>query len=337
VTRVNRQWRLARRPEGAMREGDLELHDAVAPEAADGQALVRNLYLSLDPTNRLWTSDIDQYMPPVEINSVMRGGTIGVVEESKSDYLRVGNVVVGMGGWQDYVLGDEKSFVRLPKDGLPLTAHLSVLGVTGLTAYFGLLDVGKPQQGQTVVVSAAAGAVGSIVGQIAKLHGCRVVGIAGGPDKCRWLTDELGFDAAVDYKRGTILEDLRTACPDGIDVHFENVGGEILDAALTLINLRARIVICGLIASYNAVGPVPGPYMFRNILMKRARCEGFIIFDYARRYGEATAALREWIGGGRLKYSVEEVAGLEHAPAALNKLFEGSNAGKLIVKIGEIS
>lgn len=333
---VSRQWRLAARPSGGIENDQFEWREEPLAEPGDGQVLVRTLYLSLDPTNRIWMSDIDQYMPPVEIGEVMRGGTIGVVEASGHAGMQVGDVVQGMWGWQSHAVIDGRAARVLPRDsGLPLTAYVSVLGGTGCTAYFGLLDIGQPQPGETVVVSAAAGAVGSIVGQIAKIKECRVVGIAGSDDKCRWLTNELGFDAAVNYRTENVLDALRRHCPDGIDVGFENVGGDILDAVLTLANFKARIPLCGLIAQYNADGPVPGPYMFRNVLMKRVRIEGFIVTDFIRRFPEAIAALSGWVADGRIRYRVDVVDGLENAPAAVNKLFDGSNQGKLMVKVSD--
>jgi NADPH-dependent curcumin reductase CurA len=295
--------------------------------------LVRNIYLSLDPTNRIWMSDMDQYMPPVQIGDVMRGGTLGVVEASNNPGFKVGDIVQPfLGGWQDYVVAEAAQPV--PRGPLPLTAFMSVMGMTGATAYFGLLDVGKPKAGETVVVSAAAGAVGSIVGQIAKLKGCRVVGLAGSNEKCRHVVDHLGFDACINYKTENVLEALRRECPNGIDVDFENVGGEILDAVLTLINDKARIVLCGLISSYNADKPVPGPYMFRNILMKKARVEGFIIIEYLGRMGEFIADMSQWLAEGKIKWDVDLQQGLEHAPVHLQRLFTGANTGKLIVQIG---
>ena len=222
----------------------------------------------------------------------------------------------------------------LPNDpSIPPTAFMGLFGHIGFTAYFGLLDIGKPQPGETLVVSAAAGAVGSLVGQIGKIKGCRVVGIAGSDDKCRWITEDLGFDAAINYKTESVLRALKTHCPKGIDIYFDNVGGNILDAALALINLRARIPLCGLISQYNATEPVPGPYNFANILVRRARVEGFIVMDYMNRAQEAVAELSKWLAEGKIKYRVEVVEGLEHAPEALNKLFDGSHSGKLVVKI----
>src|SRR5262245_7754152 len=275
----NRQWRLKRRPVGEIKPGDLELSDAPKPVPGANEVLARNVYLSLDPTNRIWMSDMEQYMPPVQIGDVMRGGTLGVVEQSNADGFAVGDIVIpGMGGWQDYTIGSASGpfpAQKLPKvPGMPLSTFMSALGFTGATAYFGFLDLGKPKAGETVVVSAAAGAVGQIVGQIAKIKGCRVVGIAGSDDKCRYVVKELGFDHCINYRKENVAEALKRACPNGIDVDFENVGGEVLDAVLANINLKARIVLCGLIAQYNASTPTPGPYNFANILMKRARVEG---------------------------------------------------------------
>jgi len=332
MTRTNRQWRLKRRPVGEIRDGDLELVETPVGDLPDNQFLVRNLYLSLDPTNRIWMSDMDQYMPPVEIGDVMRGGTIGVVEASNHPGFKPGDFVQPwMGNWQDYVVADGGQ--PIPKGQAPLTAFMSVLGMTGATAYFGLLDIGQPKAGETVVVSAAAGAVGSIVGQIAKLKGCRVVGLAGSDEKCRLVVEKYGFDACINYKTENQDAALAKHCPDGIDVDFENVGGAILDAILARINLKARIVLCGLISGYNATKPVPGPYRFANVLMKRARIEGFIILDYVPRMGEFFRDMRQWLAAGRIHHDVTVVDGLEKAPEALKLLFTGGNTGKLLVRI----
>lgn len=334
MSEINRQWCLARRPVGTIETKDLEWREEPLSALGQGDVRVRHIYLSLDPTNRIWMSDMDQYMPPVDIGEVMRGGTLGVVEESLDPSLNPGDIVTGLGGWQDYFAGPAEYLSKTtPPAGVPLPALMSILGLTGLTAYFGLLDIGRPKQGETVVVSAAAGAVGSIAGQIAKIKGCRVVGIAGSDEKCRWITDDLGFDGAINYRTENIQDRLSTLCPDGIDVDFENVGGEILDTVLTQINLNARIVICGLISGYNATEPVPGPYHFVNILMKRAIVQGFIILDFASRFPEGVAALAQWLAEGRLKYKVDVVAGLENAPTAISRLFTGGNTGKLLVQV----
>jgi NADPH-dependent curcumin reductase CurA len=334
--KINRQWRLVARPTGLIKESDFEWREEPVPTPSQGEILVRNIYLSLDPTNRLWTSDRESYMPPVEIGEVMRGMTIGVVEESRNPSFAQGAIVQGILNWEDYSITDGEGLVTLPNNpSIPLTAHCGLFGHIGLTAYFGLLDVGRPREGDTLVVSAAAGAVGSLVGQIGKIKGCRVVGIAGSDEKCSWIKDELGFDAAINYKKEPVLESLKEHCPGGIDVFFDNVGGEILEAALSLINIGARIALCGMISQYNATKPVPGPNNLRNLIIKRARIEGFLVLDYLDRAMEAVAELGKWYSEGKLKYRLDVVDGLEKAPAAVNKLFDGSNKGKLIVKISE--
>ena len=334
--RVNRQWRLVARPVGNFKDSDFEWREEPVASPGDGQVLVRNLYLSLDPTNRIWATDIESYLPPVPLGDVMRGGGIGVVEETKNDKFPQGAIVQGLIGWQDYLLTDGSGLSIMPMmPGVPLTAYLALFSHIGLTAYFGLLDIGKPQAGETLVVSGAAGATGSLVGQIGKIVGCRVIGIAGGTEKCRWLTEELGFDAAIDYKSENVLESLKKHCPKGVDVYFENVGGEILDAVLAVINNKARISLCGMISQYNATKPVPGPYNLANLISRRARIEGFIVLDYMARSMEAFSDLGKWLITGKLKYRVDEVDGLEQTPRAINKLFEGTNTGKLVVKISE--
>lgn len=334
TTKVNRQWRLAARPSGAIKKSDFEWVEQPAPSLKDGQVLVRNILLSLDPTNRIWMQETDSYLPAVGIGEVMRGGTIGVVEESRNSAFREGTRVQGLLGWQDYAVSDGTGLTSLPDNpAIPLTAFFGLFGHIGMTAYFGLLDIGKPQAGETLVVSAAAGATGSLVGQIGKIKGCRVVGIAGTDEKCRWLTDDLGFDAAINYKTESVLDGLKRCCPDGIDIYFDNVGGEILDAALSLLNQKARVVLCGLISQYNATEPVPGPYNFGNILVKRARIEGFIVIDYMNRAEECMTHLGKWLAEGKIKYRVDVVVGLERAPEALGKLFDGSNIGKLVVQL----
>ncbi len=334
----NRQWRLKRRPVGEIKPGDLELSDTPKPVPGVGQMLVRNVYLSLDPTNRIWMSDMEQYMPPVAIGDVMRGGTLGVVEQSNADGFAPGDIVMpGMGGWQDYTIASGSGPMparKLPKiPGLPLSSFMSALGATGATAYFGLLDLGQPKAGETVVVSAAAVAVGQIVGQIAKIKGCRVVGLAGSDEKCAHVVKDFGFDACINYKRGDLVQALKRECPNGIDIDFENAGGEILDAVLANINLKARIVLCGLISQYNADGPVPGPYNFTNVLMKRARIEGFIILDYLPRFGEFAMQMAQWMMEGKIKDRVDIHDGLENAVTTLGQLFTGGNTGKLLVRV----
>jgi NADPH-dependent curcumin reductase CurA len=333
--RINRQWRLAARPEGLIEESDFEWVEEPVGEVGEGQVLVRNVYLSLDPANRGWVRKGSSYVEPVEIGEVMRGFAVGVVEESRDRRFAEGDAVSAHIGWQDYAILDGATVRKIPPGPLPLTAYLGLFGIVGLTAYFGLLDVGRPEEGETLVVSGAAGAVGSIVGQIGKIVGCRVVGIAGSDAKCAWLTDELGFDAAVNYKTENVARRLRKHCPDGIDVIFENVGGEILDAELMWINNFARVVICGLISGYNATEPMPGPYLFSNVLVRRARVEGFIVMDYLDRASEAIEKMSEWYAQGRLQYRVDVYEGLETAPRNINRLFDGSHNGKLIIKVGE--
>lgn len=338
-TGINRQLRLASRPVGNIKESDFEYREEPIPSPKEGEVLVRSIYLSLDPTNRIWMSDMEQYMPPVEIGEVMRGSVIGVVEESKNQNFTQGSLVSGLLGWQDYALAEGNSsfsLTRLP-DPLPcpLTAFMGPLGITGCTAYFGLLDIGQAKVGETVVVSAAAGAVGSIVGQIAKIKGCRVVGITGSDEKCCWLVEELGFDAAINYKTVDLESAIAQACPNGIDIYFDNVGGSILDAVLSKINLHARIPLCGLISTYNATEPVSGPYNYSKILMNRIRVQGFIILDYIPRWSEAINDLGQWLNQGKIQYALEVVEGLENAPKAILKLFDGNKKGKLVIKVSE--
>jgi len=332
--RINYQWRLAARPVGNLKESDFQWAEEPVPELQDGQVLVRNLYLSLDPANRGWVREEGSYMAPIPLGSVMLGGTVGVIEESRNPNFQVGDNVQGLLGWQEYAVTDGAGLNKLPNNpAIQLTAYLGLFGHIGLTAYFGLLDIAHPKEGETLVVSAAAGAVGSIVGQIGKIKGCRVVGIAGSDEKCKWIVDELGFDAAINYKTEKIREALKRTCPNGIDIYFENVGGETLDAVLAMINLGARISVCGMISQYNATAPTPGPYNLINILARRAKMQGFIVTDYMPRAQEAIPELFKWHAEGRLKYRVEVVEGLKEAPRALNKLFDGSNQGKLIIKV----
>jgi NADPH-dependent curcumin reductase CurA len=335
VTRPkNRQWLLARRPEGLIAAEDFRLAEAPAPEPSDGEALVRNLYLSIDPTQRGWMAG-DTYLPAVKIGEVMRSFAVGQVVESRHPAFRPGQMVQGLFGWQDYAIarpGTSSSPTPVPA-GIPVETAMSVLGLTGITAYFGLLEVGRPKPGETVVVSGAAGATGSAAAQIAKISGCRVIGIAGGAEKCRYLVDDLGLDGAVDYKSENVGKRLRELCPSGVDVFFDNVGGPALDAVLAQLALRGRIVLCGGIAQYNDSSPTPGPSNYLALVMKRGRMEGFIVLDYLSRAGEAVAALSGWLREGRLKDRVDVVDGLENAPAALQRLFAGKNRGKQLVKV----
>lgn len=335
-TQINQQWRLASRPVGLIKESDFAWHSEVVPVPGDGELLVRIIYLSLDPAIRGWVREEKSYIASVAIGEVMRGITIGVVEQSNHTDFKAGDLVQGMLGWQMYALSDGTGLIRLPEGGpADLTTYLGLFSMVGPTAYFGLLDVGRPKAGDTLVVSAAAGAVGSIVGQIGKIKGCRVVGIAGSDEKCSWITETLGFDAAINYKTEDVRGQLKTHCPHGIDVFFDNVGGAILDTVLTLINVKARIVICGLISQYNAQKPVPGPYHFSSILTQRVRVQGFVFGDYLDRIQEAVADLGKWLAQGKIQYRVHVVEGLEKAPQAINMLFDGSNKGKLIVKVSD--
>jgi NADPH-dependent curcumin reductase len=333
---MNRQWQIAARPQGRAKESDFQWAEQATPETGDGQIRVRNLYLSLDPTNRFWMEPVDGYLPMIALGSVMRGITLGVVEDSRNPAFAPGDIVQGLGGWQEYYTGDTEGWTKLPRiPGVPLTAYFGAMGHIGFTAYFGLMDIGLPKPDETLVVSAAAGAVGSLAGQMGKLAGCRVVGIAGSDEKCAWITRELGFDEAINYKKEKIGVGLRRTCPNGIDIDFENVGGEIMDAVLASVNLNARVVLCGLISQYNATTPPPGPYNFPNILVRRVRVQGFIVTDFAGRFMEAAAKIVPWLLSGKLKYRLDMVEGLKNAPAALNKLFDGTNTGKLLVKVSD--
>lgn len=334
----NRQFILRARPSGDFDPKVLERVISPVPTPGPGQALVRNRYLSLDPTNRIWMGEGESYLPPVPLGEVMRGAAVGEVVASNSKSFKVGNRVAGLFGWQDYALisdGDEIPAQKLPSFlPVPLTATLGVLGVTGMTAYFGLLDICRPKRGETVVVSAAAGAVGSIVGQIAKIYGCRVVGIAGAQDKCEWLTQELGFDAAVNRREPKWREQLKAACSDGVDINFENAGGEIMEAVIELMNNNGRIALCGMISQYGKDDRSGlGPSNFINVLTRRLKFQGFIILDYIPRFPLAQLRMLWWMKTGRLKDRSTIVKGLDHAPQALTQLFTGQNVGKLIVEI----
>jgi NADPH-dependent curcumin reductase CurA len=319
-----------------VKESDFRWNEAPVAALDYGQVLVRSVYLSLDPTNRIWMNDADSYMPALKLGEVMRGGGIGVVEESRHAGFSKGDLVQGLFGWQEYAVLPGPALSKLPK-GLPVptTAFFGLLGHIGLTAYFGLLDICNPKPGETLVVSTAAGAVGSLVGQIGKIKGLRVVGLTGSDHKCGWIKDELGFDAAINYKTQNVREALQQHCREGIDIYFDNVGGETLETVLDLINLGARISVCGMISQYNAgESPMPGPRNLANLIMKRARMEGFLCTDYLNRAEEAFTAMIGWHLQGKLKYRVDVVPRLENAPRALKKLFDGSNTGKLIVQVG---
>jgi len=330
---LNPQFRLAARPVGLPKTTDWAYVTEPAREPDDGEVLVEVAYLSLDPAMRGWMNEGKSYVPPVKIGAVMRALGVGAVIASRAQGFAPGDAVSGLLGIQAYATLKAAELTKIDLELAPFPVYLNVLGMTGMTAYFGLLDVGTPATGETVVVSGAAGAVGATVGQIAKIKGCRVVGIAGGPEKCAFLTGELGFDAAVDYKGGDVYGRLKSACPAGIDVYFDNVGGEILDICLALINLRARIVICGAISQYNATGPVKGPANYLSLLVNRARMQGMIVFDYADRYGLAAREMAGWMAAGKLVGREDVVAGLETFPDTLLKLFSGENFGKLLLKV----
>jgi NADPH-dependent curcumin reductase CurA len=336
VATTQRVIKMAAHPAGALQDGDFEVVDAPLPELAEGEALVRTLYLSLDPAIRVWMNGVDTYVPGIHVGDVMRAGGLGEVVQSRSPAYAEGDLVFGMMQWSEYCVAraGPDGMMTLPRQD-PITAFLSVYGVTGLTAYFGMVDVAHPKEGETVVVSGAAGAVGSVAGQIGKIQGCRVVGIAGGPEKCAWLTDELGFDAWIDYKSEDVAARLRQTCPDGIDVFFDNVGGDILDAVLGQINLHARIALCGAISQYDTAELAPGPRNILNLIPQRGRMEGFILLDYRDRFVDAILQLGQWVEEGRIRYSEHIVDGLENAPTAFRKLFSGENTGKLIIKVAE--
>jgi NADPH-dependent curcumin reductase CurA len=331
--RTNRRIVLVKRPEGEVTPDCMRLVEEAAPEPEEGEALVRNLYLSLDPTQSGWMK-YDTYLPAIPLGDVIRSSGVGEVVESRSPHYAKGQLVTGLVGWQEYALADGAGRRMQPVPaGVSAVDAVSLFGITGLTAYFGLLDVGKPKAGETVVVSGAAGATGSVVGQLAKLSGCRVVGIAGSAEKCRWLVEELGYDAAIDYKREDVGAALKAACPKGIDVYFDNVGGAILDAALRELARGARVVLCGAISTYGEKEPPPGPRHLMQLILKHAHMEGFLVLDYLARFPEAIAALAKWVAEGKLQNRVDVVDGLEHAPAAFQKLFTGGNTGKLLVKV----
>ena len=338
ATTMNRQWLLAARPHGMVKESDFRYQEAPLPELADGQFLVRTLYIAFEPAIRGWMEDRPSYIPPIQLGEVMRSVCVGQVVESKHPKFQPGDCVAGGYGWQDYVVTNGRGSLMpttlVPRE-VPLTMPLSVLGITGLTAYFGMLDIGKPQAGETVVVSGAAGATGSVAGQIAKIKGCRVIGIAGGSEKCQWLTKNAHFDAAIDYKSEPVEKRLKELCPDGLNIFFDNVGGDILDAALANLALRARIVLCGGISRYNEEQLPPGPRNYFALIIQRARMEGFILTDYASRFGEAIPELAGWVASGQIAYQEDIQEGFENAPKTFLRLFAGKNIGKQLLKLAD--
>jgi NADPH-dependent curcumin reductase CurA len=327
---ANQQITLAQRPSGEVTPECFASVDGEIPTPRTGEVLVEVQWLSIDPTIRMWMA-MDTYLPAIEIGAPIRSAGIGKVIDSHDTDIPIGSLLFGTPGWQQFAVMSARDQV-IP-EGIDPTAALSVFGITGLTGYFGLLEIGRPQAGETVVISGAAGATGSIAGQIAKLHGCRVVGIAGSNDKCRWLTEELGFDAAINYRTDNVAKALAETCPAGIDVFFDNVGGEILEAAISNLALRGRVVLCGAISQYNDAVPPPGPRNLSMLISKRARMEGFIILDFLPRASEAITQLATWVMGGQLKYKVDVMEGLDTAPKALAKLFSGANEGKMLVRL----
>lgn len=335
-----RQYLLRARPCGVLSDDDLELREVELPPLGPNEVRVRTTHISIDPTIRIWMSDVPQYLPPIELGEVIRAGGTGVVEASNNPAFAEGDAVFGFLGWQTRAQGDAQPLAlqKLPPGVDPAMAMATTGLTSGMTAYFGLLDVTDPKPGETLVVDAAAGSVGSLVGQIAKIKGCRVIGIAGGADKCRYIVDELGFDGAIDYRNQDVGAELDRLCPSGIDICFENVGGPIFDAILTRMNLHSRVSLCGLISNYDAAGTdrkVPGPYAFGMILMRRIKVQGFIILDYIPRFEEATKELLGWLAAGKLKARTHIIEGFESLPSALRELVggESTNIGKMVVKL----
>jgi hypothetical protein len=330
----NRRLVLAERPTGMVDEKTVRMEEADAPEPGPGEALARVRYISIDPTIRTWMDDAPGYLPPIAIDEVVRSGGIVEVVRGNSEKYEPGDLLFGFSGWQDYVIASEATGYQPLPDGVSPTLALSLFGITGMTAYFGMTDVGKVKEGDVVVVSGAAGATGSTAGQIAKIKGAaKVIGIAGGPQKCASIVEELGFDEAIDYKNENVAARLREAAPDGIDLFFDNVGGEILDACLAQLAMRGRIVLCGAISGYNDRGAAKGPANYANLIVKRGRMEGFLILDYFDRLDEGRAQVAGWLAEGKIKSSEHIVEGLENAPEALNLLFTGGNTGKVIVEV----
>lgn len=331
---TRRVWRLKQRPVGEIGDNDLELATETVPELRDGQFAVRVTYLSLDPTNRIWMSDMEQYMPPVKIGEGMRGGVVGRVIASKKPGVEEGQLMAGLGEWADIMVSDGTGMSPMPEiPGISTAAAFGTFGGVGPTAYFGLLDIGQPKPGETLVVGAAAGGVGQIVGQIGKLKGCRVIGIAGGPDKCRFVTEELGFDAAIDYKNEDVGAALDRLAPDGIDINFEQVGGSIMEAVVGRMKLFGRMPLCGMISGYNATDMNEPRGFWTLILMRRLMIRGFIVTDFAPRFPEAFQALAGWMLEGKLKTRQDIRPGLENAVESVKQLYTGGNFGKLLVEV----
>ena len=333
TTRTNRRFTLAARPVGMPKESDFRLVEEPMPPLADGELLVKSIFLSVDPYMRGRMNDVKSYAPPVAIGGTMVGGVVGEVVESKNPKFAPGDVVQGEFGWQEYAVTGGKGIRKIDPSIAPISTAVGILGMPGLTAYFGLLDIGQPKAGETVVVSGAAGAVGSIVGQIAKIKGCRVVGIAGSDSKVKWLVDELGLDAAFNYKTTKNYgEKLAELCPGGIDVYFDNVGGEITDAVFLHLKTHARLAICGQIAHYNATKPEQGPRWLWTLITRQARVEGFLVFQFAAKFQQGIAEMAQWIKEGRLKYQEDVIEGFDNMPKAFIGMLSGDNTGKRLVK-----
>ncbi len=338
VTPTNRQILLKARPHGAPSQSDFEPAESAIPRPQEGQVLLRHLFLSIDPAIRGWMSDAKSYLPPIALGDPVRSGTLSEIVESRAEGWKAGQVVRALAAWESFsaVPASQLHGAVQPVEGVPLHAMLSVLGGTGLTAYFGLLEIGRPREGETVLVSAAAGGVGSVAGQIARIRGCRAVGLTGSDDKCAWLEHELGYDTAINYKTADLRVALKEACPQGVDVFFDSVGGEVLNTVLTRLNPRGRVALCGAISQINASALPPGPSNYLQLLAKSARMEGFTTLDFAARYDEARAEMAQWIRAGTLRYRDEIVDGLEHAPAHLLRLFNGDHRGKLMVRLPDV-
>ena len=334
---MNKQVKLSQRPVGMADESTWTMETTEIPSPKDGEVLVKQAYISLDPAMRGWMNDARSYIPPVQIGEVMRAGSIGTVIESKHKGYKVGDVVSGWGGVQQYIAGKPEAaqFYKVDTSLAPMPVYIGTLGMPGMTAYFGILEVGKIKEGDVVLVSGAAGAVGSVVGQIAKIKGCTVIGIAGGPEKCKYLTETLGFDGAIDYKNGDVRKGLREHCPKGIDVYFDNVGGEILDLALTRIRKHARIVICGAISQYNNTDGVKGPANYLSLLVNRGTMQGMVVMDYTKDFGKAAMEMGTWMAQGKLKSKEDIYEGIENFRETYNRLFSGQKMGKLVLKVSE--
>lgn len=332
---MNKQLLLAKRPVGLPDEDTWEIIESDMPEPEEGQFVVKQFYVSLDPAMRGWMSDKRSYVPPIRLGEVMRAGSVGKVIASRHPKFEVGDYVSGWGGVQYYALTDGATWYKVSPEVAPLPVFLGTLGMPGMTAYFGLLEIGQPKPGETVLVSGAAGAVGSLVGQIAKIKQCRAVGIAGGPDKCRYIIEELGFDGAIDYKNENLYQGMKRTCPDGIDIYFDNVGGKILNTALTQINHGARITICGAISQYNATEAVAGPSNYMSLLVNRARMEGFLVSDFSKKFPQAAEEMGAWLASGKIKSREDIYEGIENFRETFLRLFSGQKLGKLILKIQE--